>query len=964
MERTIVNMNLLNILQQAAALRTGIVIYPAGRKASPRVLPYSELLASAKSKSKLLLQRFKMSEHIPIALLHFDNHQTTIEWFWACIVAGMVPCMSTPLSHDPEQRKKHLLHLHNVLDNPILLTNQHLLSELLGIDMLNLQPVEELQKDEKEAGRSDTEACRDWKPWWTGALPLSRYWPSLFKAPEQKWPGEAKGSADLAVLMLTSGSTGDAKVVCLRHSQVIKALKGKTEFHRTSKETVFLNWIGMDHVAALTEIHLHAMMLGSDQVHASGTDIILEPIWFMHLLSKHRVGYSFAPNFFLAALSKALSNQSVALTEEHCVNNIDLSHLKALISGGEANQVETCQKLTQQFSEYGNQEEVIRPGFGMTETCAGSIYGSSCPSYDLARGLEFASVGKAIPGMQIRIMNEDGFRIAGSGTGDLQVRGAVVFTGYYGDEIATRKAFTSDGWFITGDRAFVDDTGCLNLAGRAKESIIINGVHHYPHKIESAIEAACIDVIPSYTVAFAHRDPGSPTESVCIVYSPAFDTQDLFRRNQTADVITRICIAICGARPHSIIGLEKHRFAKSSLGKLMRKKIQAAFENGDYHMNEAAVNFSPRKDETRDLTEMESTVKSVFSDVLGFQSSDIGPNTNFYDVGVTSIELLRLKAALQAKLQLTDIPLITILSNPSVETTANCLAKLCQTGRADEGLIYNPVVALSAKGSKPPLWLVHPGVGEVLVFLGLAKHINDRPVYALRARGFEDGERFFESIPEIVEIYCEHIKQRQPHGPYALAGYSFGAMLTFEISKRLEAQSDEVRFCGSFNLPPHIKYRMQQLDGIEVMLNLGCFLGFYDESYVQNASPIMHTRREEEVMNLVLGQAPPSRLDELALTKSKFARWASLAHAMQHAAREYEPKGSILNIDVFYCTPLASVARDRQEWMEGHLSKWTDFSRTRPLYHEVDGAHYTMLDSDNVESFARVLEGALAQRRV
>ena len=63
--------------------------------------------------------------------------------------------------------------------------------------------------------------------------------------------------------------------------------------------------------------------------------------------------------------------------------------------------------------------------------------------------------------------------------------------------------------------------------------------------------------------------------------------------------------------------------------------------------------------------------------------------------------------------------------------------------------MYKPAVTLQGRGSGTPLWLVHPGVGEILIFFGLAKHIVDRPVYALRSRGF-DGEPFFESILECV----------------------------------------------------------------------------------------------------------------------------------------------------------------------------------------------------------------------
>ena len=130
------------------------------------------------------------------------------------------------------------------------------------------------------------------------------------------------------------------------------------------------------------------------------------------------------------------------------------------------------------------------------------------------------------------------------------------------------------------------------------------------------------------------------------------------------------------------------------------------------------------------------------------------------------------------------------------------------------------------------------------------------------------------------------------------------------------------------------------------------------------SEPSPPTRSEAEVLASILEQTHPSRLAELSLTKARFERWVSLAHAMQNAAREYEPSGSVKCIDVFYCTPLASVARDREEWISKHLMKWEEFSRSRLDFHEAKGAHYTMLDPENVDIFAETLKRVLVERGV
>ena len=67
-------------------------------------------------------------------------------------------------------------------------------------------------------------------------------------------------------------------------------------------------------------------------------------------------------------------------------------------------------------------------------------------------------------------------------------------------------------------------------------------------------------------------------------------------------------------------------------------------------------------------------------------------------------------------------------------------------------------------------------------------------------------------------------------------------------------------------------------------------------------------------------------------------------------------------MDVFYAVPLAAVAQSKKEWVEGPLSKWQDFVKEAPRYHEVDGAHYTMISPENVQRFAKKLKSVLQAR--
>ena len=465
----------------------------------------------------------------------------------------------------------------------------------------------------------------------------------------------------------------------------------------------------------------------------------------------------------------------------------------------------------------------------MTETCAGSIYGNSCPTYDVKHNLEFASLGSCMPGINMRIMGDNGATAAINEIGTLHVSGPVVFKSYYNNTQATLDSFTGDGWFITGDRAALDANGCLNLTGRLKDNIIINGIKHFPHQIETALEQAVISrATASYYVVFSHRPKLSETETYCVVYLPSYNSNDGRARTETADAIIQSCIIAVGARPYKVIPLESSQLLKTTLGKISRAQIRTAFESGLFTEAQDANDFAIRQYRDnkancalneKSSTDLERRILETFAQCFGLQGQNIGVDSSIFSFGITSMHLIRFKGILEDHLALsTEIPLMTIFANPDIRR----LAKVLEVNPAEA--VYNPVAALQPYGTQAPLWLVHPGVGEVLVFLNLAKHMTDRPVYALRARGFNRGEEFFESTPEIISTYHTHMKQVQPIGPYAIAGYSFGAMLAFKTTKVLEGYSDEVRFLGSFNLPPHIKTRMKQLDWTEVVLNLSYVL--------------------------------------------------------------------------------------------------------------------------------------------
>jgi acyl-CoA synthetase (AMP-forming)/AMP-acid ligase II/thioesterase domain-containing protein len=916
---------LQNLLESRAETSPGkIISYPLGNTRAQRVMTYSELLQEARQRSDVLrsLENYQAGS---VILLHLSDQLSGIIWFWSVLYAGCLPAMSTPFSNNAENRILHIKHLSEMLKNPLCLTSESLLEEQFA-EQTFLQPITIESLEEK------------------APLVLPSKQGRNMPSPE-----------DTALLMFTSGSTGNAKAVCLSHGQILAAVAGKSTVVPLPADGSLLNWIALDHVASVVEIHIQALFISVDQVHVHAADVIMEPIEFVRLINDHRVSRTFAPNFFLARLRDTLEKMDVE-------PNWDLSCLRYIATGGEANVTDTGAAVAGLLKKYGAPARTIIPGFGMTETCAGSIFNTQFPDYEIQNNLEFASLGHCMSGIEMRVTSSSD---QNSEVGNLEVKGPVVFKEYFNNTSATADAFTHDGWFKTGDLAFVDSSGHLNLVGRTKETLIVNGVKYNPQEIEWAIEEAGISgVTNTFTACFSSLQAGSSTEAIFVVYVPTYSVDDAAARVDTMNAIMQVVMIQTGARPE-VLPIDRSELHKSTLGKLSRTKIKRSFEKGDYNKYEE-VNRARIAQHRQDInscatpaTEAEEALRKVFATALQLKDGvSFDVTTPIFETGITSIELIRLKRYIEEHLGLkTPIPIITLMTNPTVRSLVAAL-QLQETSSSE----YEPVVVIQPHGTKTPLWLVHPGVGEILVFLNLANHLRDRPVYAFRARGFTKGEAFFADINETLTTYHAAIKRRQPHGPYALAGYSYGSMIAFETAKILESNEDQVSFVGVFNLPPHIKSRMQQLNWTECLLHLAYFLDLITEQHSRElAVELQHSPREEVLAN-VLTSADRDRLAELALSPLAIVNWANLAYGLQSMAVEYEPSGLVTQMDVFYCTPLAVVASSKEQWLSEHLSKWSNFVRTEVEFHGVGGEHYTMLGKEHVQTFQKTLKKVLAAR--
>jgi long-chain acyl-CoA synthetase len=174
--------------------------------------------------------------------------------------------------------------------------------------------------------------------------------------------------------------------------------------------------------------------------------------------------------------------------------------------------------LVRSFSERTGVQ--VHQGYGLTEA-APVVTSTLCSTRDVAELVVAGSVGAPLPGVGIRVADDAGHDLQDEDTGEIHVRGANLFSGYWPDGA---EGPDSDGWFATGDIGFVDGEGDLFLVDRLKELVIVSGFNVYPAEVEDVIgevdgvgEAAVIGTADPRTgeavVAYVRPEPGSPYDA-------------------------------------------------------------------------------------------------------------------------------------------------------------------------------------------------------------------------------------------------------------------------------------------------------------------------------------------------------------------------------------------------------------------------------------------------------------------
>jgi len=267
---------------------------------------------------------------------------------------------------------------------------------------------------------------------------------------------------DVCALLFTSGTAGSPKAAMLSHGNFaanIRQIMSRPE-QVTRPDDVSICVVPMFHVLGLNSILNLAMWVGSTLILVERFD----PASMIDLIAHEKVTVLAGPPTMWSAL-----------TQVDQVEAEGFASIRLAVSGAAAIPDRVVHDARDRLGFR------IHEGYGLTE---------ASPSVTIASGDDpVGSIGRPIPGVEVRLVDEEGDDVYIGDTGQVLVRGPNVFLGYLDDQAATDRVVDADGWLHTGDMAVVDDTGVLFLVDRAKDLIIVSGFNVYPAEVERVLEA-------------------------------------------------------------------------------------------------------------------------------------------------------------------------------------------------------------------------------------------------------------------------------------------------------------------------------------------------------------------------------------------------------------------------------------------------------------------------------------------
>ncbi len=383
-------------------------------------------------------------------------------------------------------------------------------------------------------------------------------------------------------------------------------------------------------------------------------------------------------------------------------------------------------------------------------------------------------VGRPATGMEVLLLDENGKEVGTDEVGEIIVQSRYLSPGYWHNEPLTAERFSNVPGhagvrrFRTGDFGRRDASGALFFMDRKDNRVKVRGYRVEISEVEEALNG--LAEVEQALVCAQATENGETKLIAYAVLRPGAERSASEMRRKLFALLPNYMV------PGAFVFLDK--FPLTPQGKIDRQALPSPT------VSEREI-LPPR-----DVTER--NLVKIFESTLAV--SPVSRTDDFFDLGGTSLQSVSAMAAIEEIFNVA-LPPSTLMAHSTVERLAVLLS--------EHAVMASPrsLVVLREEKKGRPLFFIHSGQGDVVTYGLLARRIAARPVYGLQAVGVQGESWPLMSIPKMAERYLPEILEKDPTGPYLLAGTCMGGMVAFELAQRLVRMGRKVALLALIDSP-------------------------------------------------------------------------------------------------------------------------------------------------------------------
>jgi amino acid adenylation domain-containing protein len=745
-------------------------------------------------------------------------------------------------------------------------------------------------------------------------LCLDQDWDKIQSFPAQT-PEVETDLDQTAYIIYTSGTTGKPKGVMASYRNLINYILATQERFGFNQDDV------MPAVARFTfSIAIFELL---SPLAAGGTLFLLER---EHILDFKRMAHTLEQLTMLHTVP-SLMQKLLAYIAENELDTQKYQGIKYVFTGGDIVAPDLLEAMRKVFR---NAQVYVL--YGCSEVS------SLCANYavPLDEPVTKSRIGKPFNNVSIRVYDPDQNLVPIGVPGEIYVGGAGVTQGYlHRDDLTQEKFVTIDGqrFYRTGDLGRFRADGNVEFLGRADFQVKLRGIRIELGDIETALRQA----------------PG--------VREGVVTACELGNRDEKS----LVAYVVLDQSQNPTIG-EIRQFLQSKLPDYMVPAGFVVLDALPLNPNQKVDRRALPLPTAENLAGLESIVPArhpsdqrlidIWQALLGVQP--IGIRNNFFELGGNSLLAVQMLTEVE-KHWGKPLSITTLLHAATVEA----LVDLLESNEAAEGT--GDLVPLRATGSKPPLFCIY----GILLYQPLVNRLDpDQPVYGvylqeevelIRTGQFDQFNSVFATVPTIAARYLEAIRAFCPHGPYYLAGESFGGVVAYEMAQQLQAAGEEVALVALFDSwmtssggaeTPMTRRVMQH---IQLLSERGL-------SYLTQRVQ----RRTEIIRRKILSNLPwvykkaNSSAASVSQALSETVQKDIRAEVQSRASQAYTPKPYAGRLVLF-----RAMQREAFEYANSYDMGWGPLAANGLDIFEVPGDHLGILKEPNVPVLAEKLQSYL-----